>query len=436
MALRAVSTLYAGLVVLSALVTLTVYALALLNQSIDIVKQQEMMFIRAQRISSNVRIENDTLMLPEPVDIIIVDPNGVPHLARKASLLKVPWNLNMTEIYLVLHGRVSGGFSSHSVVAVAKLHPSTIIWRNYEPVPSNSLSQSSENLTSTITALERNLSLIANAVIDPIIVAAIENPNAVNAYRGLVLLDENTTALPYAIRLVDAKEEGWDTCALGIGLRITYVGKSVSVRLKPLNCSSWNPIFTVEVGGNAVRNVSGYGVHEINHPFNVNGLKCLLERVTVDYGYLVGVGSVNGPFAYPTIMCGDGAFTATITFDRVGSVRGVGVYEPRVNVTYILPRIADVDAVLAKIVYYRGVTGSVSTGTLYVLAYPGFGNKMTITMYRNDDPAWGEGYYVEISGGTVVGDINNTPVYAARRLVLTIVSNGYVDKLYRFVKVG
>ncbi len=104
--MRGIGTLFAGLVVLLAITALTVYMVHAYLVAQQSLREQQLLYEKARYIAEHANITGSTISLPEPADLIIVDPSGVPHVAKDVKTLTLPWSPANLKIYVVKRGRV------------------------------------------------------------------------------------------------------------------------------------------------------------------------------------------------------------------------------------------------------------------------------------------------------------------------------------------
>ncbi len=288
------------------------------------------------------------------------------------------------------------------------------------------------NTEEQMTWLKNNISALAYGVVDPTLLAMVEDPNAINAYRGLVK-HETQPVLPTARLSGSRWPDRWNPCAAATTLTISYAGSSVAVKTVPEDC---NGNFKVLVDDTVVARISR--TTEIEYGFRVGGLSCTLVSVEHGYDYIITIGGYyvgkRVYYAFPVVSCT--GFRAEPVKDWVGWSLSTGdEYEVRLQLTYRLPAVTGMPATAVEVKVLQGYSPNPRERVLWVIAGP-YGSSMTVKAYRDDDPAWGEGYFVETSGGTIVGDVNGVPVYATRTLTLVLSGNGGIEAIYGYVRVG
>jgi len=117
--MRGIGTLYAGLVILTALAALTIYMVYTGRIVIQSIHEQQMLYEKARFIAEHVNISGDIVELPEPADLIIIDPNGVPHVAENVTRLQLPWSVSQSKIYIAVTGRLRVGAADPVATALS-----------------------------------------------------------------------------------------------------------------------------------------------------------------------------------------------------------------------------------------------------------------------------------------------------------------------------
>ena len=126
--MRGMGTLFAGLVVLLAVTALTVYMVHAYLVAQQSLREQQLLYEKVHYIAEHANITGSTISLPEPADLIVVDPNGVPHVAENVKQLRLPWQGSGIRIYVVAKTRLRIATTdpvarAAALVAAAPLQP-------------------------------------------------------------------------------------------------------------------------------------------------------------------------------------------------------------------------------------------------------------------------------------------------------------------------
>ena len=119
--MRAISTLFVGLVLLTALVGIAIYIVHVSSVATQAIREQQMLYEKARYIADHTNISGNTITLPQPADLIIIDPSGVPHVAKNVKQLQLPWPASETKIYVVETGRLRVGAADPVASSIAAL---------------------------------------------------------------------------------------------------------------------------------------------------------------------------------------------------------------------------------------------------------------------------------------------------------------------------
>ncbi len=118
--MRAVGTLFAGLVVLVGLVMLTVYIVHVSRVATQAIHEQQQLYEKARYLAEHANITGNTIVLPEPADVIIIDASGVPHVAMNVTTVTLPWPADQSKkIYVAKRGRLRVGVADPVATALS-----------------------------------------------------------------------------------------------------------------------------------------------------------------------------------------------------------------------------------------------------------------------------------------------------------------------------
>ena len=124
--MRGIGTLYAGLILLLALTTTAVYTFYVGRSSVHALREQEMLYEEARFLAEHANVTGNAVALPGAADVIVVDPEGVPHVARGVKALRLPWSSGASRIYVAVRGRLRVGAAdpaAAAAVAAAAVEP-------------------------------------------------------------------------------------------------------------------------------------------------------------------------------------------------------------------------------------------------------------------------------------------------------------------------
>ena len=99
--MRSLGSLYAGLVLLVAAVSIAVLIAVEAGKAITALHEQQELYEKARYLAGRANVSTTVIELPEPVDLVVVDPNGMPHVARRAENITLPWR--PLKAYIVVH---------------------------------------------------------------------------------------------------------------------------------------------------------------------------------------------------------------------------------------------------------------------------------------------------------------------------------------------
>ena len=105
-AMRGMGALFAGLVVLLAVTALTVYMVHAYLVAQQSLREQQMLYEKARYIAEHANMTGNTVNLPEPADLIVIDPDGIPHVAKDVKQIQLPWSSAKTKIYVAVTGHL------------------------------------------------------------------------------------------------------------------------------------------------------------------------------------------------------------------------------------------------------------------------------------------------------------------------------------------
>ena len=108
--MRGMGTLFAGLVVLLAATALTVYMVHEYLVAQQSLREQQMLYEKARYIAEHANITSEAVVeLPEPADLIVIDPKGIPHIAENVTRLALPWPVGNVKIFVAKRGNTGVG---------------------------------------------------------------------------------------------------------------------------------------------------------------------------------------------------------------------------------------------------------------------------------------------------------------------------------------
>ncbi|HID40756.1 MAG TPA: hypothetical protein EYP33_01215, partial [Pyrodictium sp.] len=183
--MRGIGTVYAGLIMLLALASVAVYTAYMGKTVTQAIYEQQQLYEHARFIAEHANITGSMIELPEPADIIVVDPQGIPHVARNVQQLQLPWPADQSKIYVAKRGRLRVGAADPVASSIAAL----------ASVASAPLTASSSIDTEQLSQEADVAQLIARGYLDPLFVvySDVLDPNS---YRGYIYLGGYTLGLP------------------------------------------------------------------------------------------------------------------------------------------------------------------------------------------------------------------------------------------------
>ncbi|BES82558.1 hypothetical protein [Pyrodictium abyssi] len=119
--LRGIGTVYAGLIMLLALASIAVYIAYMGRTVTQAIHEQQQLYERARFIAEHANISSNVISLPEPADIIVVDPNGIPHVAVNVTTVTLPWPADQSKIYVAKRGNLRVGAADPVASSVAAM---------------------------------------------------------------------------------------------------------------------------------------------------------------------------------------------------------------------------------------------------------------------------------------------------------------------------
>ena len=443
---QGVGTLYAGLVLALLMVSIAIYAVEVYRAAIKNVREVQLVYEEARWMAVNANVTKDMVVLPKPVDVVVIDPHGIPHVAKNTRSVSIPWGTGNVKLYIVVKGPlhvVAADPLTKPVVAVAtQLGTASDVLYNQtiDELRENIsiLSQEVLALRQQVENLSKRISVLAQGYIDPTLVALIDDTHVLLAYRGLALADYGYLSdyVPLAspsFRFYYSTP--WDACAIDLNLTITYGGYKAIVRVKPASCNS----FEIYINNRKIAAISdpAYGQQlKLNYPFNVGSKRCILDSVVFYLGEYIIIGGSGADVNYglPIVSCTDSLTIFDFVKDWVGWSYSKGdEYRLRLRTTVMLPGVL-ADAILVEGRFREGPEYSPSAVSMYVIAYPGYGTEMNITNYFDEDPTRGDYYYLSVTGGVELGATSGgSEVYAASNLVLSWYGTTPALTLYRYV---
>ncbi len=123
---KGIGTLYVGLLLLLAITSTAVYTFYVARSGVQAVREQGMLYEEARFLAEHANVTGGVVELPRAADVIVVDPEGVPHVARGVERLELPWDSGASRIYVAVRGRQRVGAAdpaAAAAVAAAALEP-------------------------------------------------------------------------------------------------------------------------------------------------------------------------------------------------------------------------------------------------------------------------------------------------------------------------
>jgi len=246
--MRGIGTVYVGLVLMVGLVALTVYIVHVYNVGLEAMREQQLLYERARFIAEHTSISGNTISLPQPADLIVVDPSGVPHLAKSVQRLQLPWPASETKIYVAVTGRLRVGAADPAATALSMAASVAAA-----PLQGNS------SLTGGVYD--------CSTYLDPLLF----NLTGSDYYRGYIPASvKNVTVKTYIAYPDDGPPPGWQTVAQGLGL--------------PTSWPITGYILAVVVAPNDTATIVAYDDTSINTILRIYRNNTLITSATVEDG--------------------------------------------------------------------------------------------------------------------------------------------------------
>ncbi len=120
--MRGIGTLYAGLLIITALAGLAIYTIYVGKISLQALHLQQTLQQQVEYIALHANISDNSITLPDYGDIIVVDKNNIPHVAVNVKHVYTPWSLNNLKVYIVKYGEaIQLGSRTFKPIAIAQV---------------------------------------------------------------------------------------------------------------------------------------------------------------------------------------------------------------------------------------------------------------------------------------------------------------------------